>query len=335
MTEYVGIGITMYRGQIEVDGSTHDGYFIDDYYEGAPAANAGISRGDFIYSVKINGELRSVTEIGYDFALEYLSGDVGTTVEFQVYRLTSNDEFESIDFQVVCQNIDVITVSGYMKEGSTDTAIVRIDQFDVQTPVEFKQIVNDFLEKGVKNFVYDVRNNPGGDVLSIRAILSFILKKDDVIMTAQRLDNSDPIVYAVQEMSFAGDYAGCSVSSAEIGMYADLNSIVLCNENTASAAEIFTATFRDYGLAPTLGTKTYGKGIIQTIFDLSAWGNYKGYLKLTTYAYVTKCGVSYHGVGIAPDEMVEQAEETLKYHYKDVPQEMDTQLQAAFARLAS
>jgi hypothetical protein len=100
-------------------------------------------------------------------------------------------------------------------------------------------------------------------------------------------------------------------------------------------AEVFTATFRDYGLAPTVGVKTFGKGIMQTVFNLSAWGNYSGYIKLTTYAYVTKCGVSYHGLGIMPDHTKEQSAEALAYHYKDVPQALDDQLNAAFDLLAS
>lgn len=335
VTEYQGIGITTYQGQLQIGDITYDGYVIDDYFEGAPAAEAGIQRWDFIYEIKVDGVFRSVTDLGVSSALSYLSGEAGKTVEFRVFRSNGADTFETVEFQITCQKIEVKTVHGYLKEGSNDTAVVRIDQFDVQTPEEFKEIVSGFIKNGVKKFVFDVRNNPGGDVQSVKAILSFFLKKGDLIMTAQKMDLSDSITYSVEPMNYAGDYRGCNVKESEIGMFADLDAVVLCNENTASAAEVFTATFRDYGLAPTVGVKTFGKGIMQTVFNLSAWGNYSGYIKLTTYAYVTKCGVSYHGLGITPDHTKEQSAEALAYHYKDVPQALDDQLNAAFDLLAS
>lgn len=335
VTEYQGIGISTYQGQLKIGDVTYDGYIIEDYFEGAPAAQAGIQRWDFIYEIKVDGSFQSVTDLGVSSALSHLSGPAGKVVEFRVFRQNANGKYETVEFQLTCQKIEVKTVHGYLKEGSTDTAVVRIDQFDVQTPAEFKEIVSGFVKNGVKNFVFDVRNNPGGDVQSVKAILSFFLNKGDIIMTAQKMDLSDTITYSVEPMNYAGDYKGCNVKEDEIGMFADLDAVVLCNENTASAAEVFTATFRDYGLAPTVGVKSFGKGIMQTVFDLSAWGDYSGYIKLTTYAYVTKCGVSYHDVGITPDHVVEQSENALAYHYKDVPQALDDQLRAAFDLLAS
>ena len=110
---------------------------------------------------------------------------------------------------------------------------------------------------------------------------------------------------------------------------------VLCNESTASAAEVFAATLRDYELADIVGVKTFGKGIMQTVINLSSYTNYKGYLKLTTSAYVTKCGVTYHEIGIQPSEGCEAAlsEEAKQYHFYVLPQALDNQLQTAISQL--
>ena len=105
-------------------------------------------------------------------------------------------------------------------------------------------------------------------------------------------------------------------------MYRDLDMVVLCNGNTASAAEVFTATMRDYGLATIVGETTFGKGIMQTVFDLSSFGDFTGYLKVTSHAYVTQCGVTYHDVGIKPDD---------GYYAELTDEDADNQLQLAFS----
>ncbi|MBQ8311053.1 MAG: peptidase S41, partial [Clostridia bacterium] len=133
----------------------------------------------------------------------------------------------------------------------------------------------------------------------------------------------------------AGDYASCNVATGEIGMYGDLDMIVLCNGNTASAAEVFTATLRDYEKAVIVGETTFGKGIMQSIVSLKniSYGLYEGYVKMTTHAYVTKCGVTYHDIGIAPDVAVTLTGEALEYSLYTLPQALDSQLQAALEQL--
>ena len=135
--------------------------------------------------------------------------------------------------------------------------------------------------------------------------------------------------YTAEATALAGDYAACSVAQEEIGMYADLDMVVLCNENTASAAEVFTATMRDYGLAKIVGQTTFGKGIMQTTRPIRFNDELVGYIKLTTYAYVTECGESYHGIGISPDIGVELSEEAKEYPLSLLPQSLDQQLQTA------
>jgi carboxyl-terminal processing protease len=132
-------------------------------------------------------------------------------------------------------------------------------------------------------------------------------------------------------MTFLGEYASCNVAPGEVGMFADLDMVVLCNENTASAAEVFTATLYDHGLAHVIGETTFGKGIMQTFLALSDFGDYQGYAKMTTHAYVTKRGENYHEIGVAPHETVKLSDEAKQYHFYLLPQEKDNQLQAAIA----
>ena len=187
--------------------------------------------------------------------------------------------------------------------------------------------------------MFDVRDNPGGDLLSIKAVLSYFLQDGDLVLSAIDKNGVTAKSYYVSPISEMGSYSACNVMSNEIGMYRNLDMVVLCNENTASAAEVFVATLRDYGMAKIVGTKTYGKGIMQMPIDLSEIetatiekGEFTGYLYLTTYAYVTKCGVTYHGIGIEPDEgltiaLPEALKESSIY---ELEQEVDTQLQVAF-----
>ena len=111
-------------------------------------------------------------------------------------------------------------------------------------------------------------------------------------------------------------------------MYANLKMTVLCNESTASAAEVFTATMQDYGLAEIVGTQTFGKGIMQSTRRVSL-GDTVGYIKFTTYAYQTKRGVSYHGEGINPDHRVELSDEAKKQPLLLLGQDQDEQLKTA------
>ena len=110
---------------------------------------------------------------------------------------------------------------------------------------------------------------------------------------------------------------------------------VLCNRSTASAAEVFTATMQDYGLAKVIGTQTYGKGVMQSIKAIPFDGEIVGYIKLTTHSYHTARGESYHGVGITPDIAVELSEEAKTYALRLLPQELDAQLQTAIYSLTA
>jgi carboxyl-terminal processing protease len=130
--------------------------------------------------------------------------------------------------------------------------------------------------------------------------------------------------------SHTGAYASCNVSKKDIGKYRGYEFAVLTNEYTASAAELFTSNLRDYKLATLVGVTTFGKGCMQSMYNLSYWG-VEGALKLTTAWYLPPSGENYHDIGIKPDIEV-MLDESLIEEYGNVyliPDDKDPQLMAA------
>ena len=328
--EGVGIGVSVVNTSVEVDGQTYKTFQIIGIFQNGPAASSDLQIGDLIYAIKVDGEVKSVSALGYTAALSAFADKAGTVAEFSVLR-PAEDGYEVVQFSITRGAFESESVTYKLAEADPTVGIVQISSFDLTTPTQLKAAVSALKASGVEHFVFDVRNNPGGDLQSIRASLSYFLQKDDLILASIDRDGNVVESYVTQALLFTGEYASCNVSVEEIGMFADLDMTVLCNENTASAAEVFTATLYDYGLAHVVGETTFGKGIMQTFIPLSSFGNYDGYAKLTTYAYVTKRGVTYHEIGVVPHETVVLSEEAKEYHFYLLPQEKDNQLQAAIA----
>ena len=338
--DYAGIGVATIQDKLTYRGITYYGYSVSYFYQDSPAQVVGLQKGDFVYAIKVDGKFQTIDALGgYETALSHIRGKEGTSVELLVFRNTANGIYESIAFSITRAIIRDPSVFYELKIDDPKTALVSIRRFDLTTPNLFKNTVNRLLSDGVERFVFDLRDNPGGDLLSIKAVLSYFLKDGDLILSAIDKNGVTAKSYYVSPISETGEYSACNVSSEEIGMYRGLDAVVLCNENTASAAEVFVATFRDYKMAKIVGTKTYGKGIMQMPIDLSeietaeiARGEFSGYLYLTTYAYVTKCGVTYHDIGIEPDAglVVELPNALKELSIYELEQTEDTQLQVAF-----
>ncbi len=333
---YAGIGASTFQDSITYNGAVYYGFSVDFFYRNSPAQNAGMRRNDFIYAIKVDGVFQSIKALGgYDQALAHIRGDAGTTVELAVLRRAGETLLLPMEFAVTRAQISDPDVFFDRKDDDPTTALVSIRRFDLGTPLLFKTIVDQLRADGVSHFVFDVRDNPGGDLLSIKAVLSYFLEEGDLVL--QSIDRNGHVAtsYVVEPMSFNDEYEPCSVRKEDIGIYRDLDMVVLCNGNTASAAEVFTATMRDYGMAKIVGEQTFGKGIMQMFFDLSSFSSYEGYLKLTTHAYVTKCGETYHEVGISPGEglSVALSEVASGYSLYDLPEALDNQLQVAFSQL--
>lgn len=330
-----GIGVSVIQTDLTVGGYSYSVFQIIAVFENSPAEKVGVRVGDYLYCIKVDGAYRTVTELGgFTPAINHIRGEKGTQVEFAVFRPTAND-FEVKEFTAIRDAYESVSVTGFFSEQDPTVGIVRISNFDLTTPTQLKAAVNRLLSGGAQHFVFDVRNNPGGDLQSIKAVMTYFLQKGDVILSSVDRDGNKVQSYYAEAMKLKDEYAACNVSEQEIGMYADLDMVVLCNGNTASAAEVFTATMRDYGLAKIVGETTFGKGIMQSYLPLSVFSaNLTGYLKLTTYAYVTKCDVTYHEIGISPTDGCEIAlsDEAQQYNFYVLPQSLDDQLKLALTQ---
>ena len=336
----VGIGVSVVQEPLVVEGQEFLTFNIITIFKNAPAQKSNLRVGDSIYAIEIDGEYKSVAQLGgYTPALNAIRGEIGSTAKLLAFRPDKNGGYEIIEAAIVRNTYTKESVTYRVSETDASVGIVHLSEFDLQTPVQFKDAVKALQAKGVEHFIFDVRNNPGGDLQSIKAVLSFLLEDGKLILTA--VDNKGQHVnpvYAGAE-SFSGTYAPCSVKAEEVGMFANLDMVVLCNGNTASAAEVFTASLRDHKNVTIIGETTFGKGIMQRYYSLHNMtaGAFDGYVKMTTHAYVTACGVTYHDIGIAPTEgyAVELSEEALEYHFYLLPEHLDNQLQKAIEAVTS
>ena len=325
-----GIGINVVNSTVEISGTEWKSIQVINVMKDSPAQEHDLRVGDHIIAAGIGEDAQYVRDVGYDMALSQLQGSAGTTAVFTVYRESTG---EILEFSVPRRK--VTTSSVYFHRHATDetVGVIKITNFDLTTPSQFSEAMDTLIEAGCTKFVYDVRYNPGGDLLSIQAVLSYFLEEGDVVIRTKDQQGNESQT-TVAEATYDGDYAGCSVIESDIGKYRQINgeplkAVVLCNGSTASAAELFVATFRDYELGTTVGTTTFGKGSMQTIWNLASYG-YEGALKLTTAKYFSaKDEEGYDGVGISPDVTEELSEEAAKHNVYTIPDTVDNQLARA------
>ena len=266
-------------------------------FEGSPAEEAGILPGDALY--KVDG-----TEvIGMDLSLlvnNYVKGEEGSQLTITVYRENS-DEYK--DITLTRRPIDVQTVSGKMLD--EEIGYISVVEFDRVTADQFKSKIEELQGEGMKRLIIDLRNNPGGEVTTVVSMADYILKDGGRILTVANKKGTE------------------ETYDAEDGHSLEIPMVVLVNGNSASASEVFTGAMKDYGVATIVGTKTFGKGIVQTLMPLSDGSA----IKLTTDHYYTPNGNDIHGKGIEPDLEVELDEEAAQEVV--IPEEKDNQLQKA------
>ena len=327
--EFVGIGISIIDTSLEINGYKYKTMQVISVFENSPALESGVKVGDHIVYAGGAEDRELVDSIGYDKALSKMRGEAGTIAEFVVYRPDKSEMsgFQIIEFAIERRKVTTESVRYRLSESDSTVGIVNITSFDQTTSTQLKKAVNALKGMGCEYFVFDVRNNPGGALASIEVVLSYFLNYNDLIIGIEYGDGTAVADY-VRPLNYGPMYEGFNVSANEIGMYRDLKSVVLTNENTASAAELFTATFRDYGIAKIVGAKTYGKGCMQTIIPLEEFG-LEGGLRVTTAMYFSASRKIYHEIGIEPDYAVELPEEAYEYNFFVLPEELDTQLQTA------
>lgn len=299
---YVGVGIEVGELVIKHESEEVRVLRIFRVYEGTSAEKAGIQVGDFIYSLKINDEIHVVDDVGRDKALSLIRGAEGSQMCLNVIR-AAGDESKTLSFPVSCEEFTVKSVTYRVDETEASVGVVHLLHFDRTTPTQFCEAIESLKKSGISKIVIDLRDNGGGDLLSVVACASYFLAENDVIITAE--DNKGNIsTYTSSVAKYNDEYADCSISKDDIGRYKDLKIAVLVNKNTASAAEILTAVIRDYDLGIVVGTRTYGKGVMQSLYSLDKYG-VEGGIKMTTNRYFPPCGESYNEVGIEPHITVE------------------------------
>lgn len=266
-------------------------------YKDTPAERAGILPGDVIFAV--DGE--EVT--GIDLTLlvnNYVKGEDGTDVKLTMFRESTNEYKE---FTVTREKLDVQTVSSELLNDGI--GYIAVTEFDSITTEQFKTGIDTLTSQGMKKMIVDLRSNPGGDLETVTAMMDYILADGKTMVTV-----SDK--YEEKDIRTSGD-----------GHEMNIPIVVLVNENSASASEVFTGALKDYDMATVVGMTTYGKGIVQTLIPLSDGSA----VKLTTAHYYTPNGTDIHGKGISPDVEVQLDKEAALMPV--IPKEQDNQLQEA------
>ncbi|MBO5313515.1 MAG: S41 family peptidase [Clostridia bacterium] len=274
-----------------------------------PAHEAGMLPGDVITHV---GDT-SVAELGYYQAIDAIKGKEGTSVKVTYVRGE-----ESYTKELKRAKVEAETVIYSKHESDPKTGVIRIVEFDEGMPAQFKKAVDELVKGGCTSLVFDLRNNPGGTLTSVLDILDFLLPKG-VITSIRYADGSISKVYHSDEEGEEFDK-----------LYGkDIKMAVLVNGNTASAAELFTCTLKDYGRAVIVGEKTYGKGCGQNIIMLPDGDG----IALTTFLYDPPKSKNYNGVGIEPDIVEPLSEEASQKNIFELTHSEDNQLNRAVSAL--
>jgi carboxyl-terminal processing protease len=292
--DFVGIGV---HATYDVD---TQGIYIFGVIPNSPAEKAGLKSGDVI--VKAEG-IEATEETYYD-VLDAVRGEAGTNVSVTALRGE-----EKIDFVITRQAVASENVLYQKLDGNI--AYIRILSFaDTRVSEEFVQKIALAQSEKCEKFIFDLRNNSGGYLDEILAVLDILLPEG-------------PMINIVDKKGLTKTHN--SDSNCIKGEMA-----VLCNGNTASAAELFTAALRDYELAEIIGETTFGKGTMQTTRLLSDGSA----LKLSIAFYNPPSNVSYDKIGVKPDFEVKLTEYWESRYFK-MPVEEDTQLQKAIEILNS
>lgn len=263
--EFGGIGVYV----VEND----DKLTIVSPIKGTPAEKAGLKNGDII--TRIDGQ--STYGMSQDDAVHLMRGEPGTTLEIWVFRADTNREMQ---FNIVREVINVPSVEDKIISEAPLLGYIKLNQFHARSSQEMVQSVNAMEAKKVQGLILDLRDNGGGDFEAALSIADLFLGDSTVVIVQDAAGHQ-----TVHKAGAGGD-------STPV--------VVLVNHNSASAAEILAGALQDNGRALLVGEKTFGKGLVQTVFPLTDGGA----LKLTTQKYFTPKGTDINAIGITPDHVV-------------------------------
>lgn len=297
-SSYVGIGATL-GADLE-----NNRLVVISPMEDSPAEEAGLKSGDVIKA--IDGNVYAAAQLSE--AATYLkNGDEGTSVVLEIER----DGTEKLEITITRGRIIKISVKSRMM--ANNTAYMRITGFEIGNGGESKSTYDEFCEHldalktaGMKGLIIDLRDNPGGDFDSVCKIADKILPEGLITYTEDKNGKRKDVKSDKESV--------------------DVPIVVLINGGSASASEVLTGALKDNGKATVVGTKSYGKGIVQSVYSFFDGSG----MSITTAKYYTPSGVCIHGIGIEPD--IEVASESKKAISEMEPSE-DVQLQKALELL--
>ena len=284
---YVGIGIYM---TLDLE---NNAIYVVKPMEGSPAEEAGIQAGDLI--TKVDGKEYSGEEL--EQASNAIKGEEGTTVKLEILRDGETQELEVERRKIV--------VSHIVEKKFDNVGYLLIEDFDGGCAKEFEEKYKELESQGIDRLIIDLRNNGGGVVDEAVSIADMLLDKDDTILITKDKKGNEEI------------------TKSEHNPTITMPVVVLTNGYSASASEILVGALQDNERATIVGTKTYGKGVIQEVDRLNDGSG----LKITIEEYYTPNKNEINKVGIEPDEEIDLSNEVKEQGtYTD---EEDNQLQKA------
>ena len=292
MGNFVGIGIYMIKN------TQYDRIQVLSTIKGSPAEKIGMQAGDLIISVDgVEYKADDMTT-----ASNNIKGEEGTKVIVEILRGAQN-----IKYEIIREKVKVNQVEG--KVLSNNIGYIEFTSFDETTAEDFKIKYQELAKQGIQSLIIDLRNNGGGIVDQALEIADYVATKDSVLLYEVDKNNKE------------------TIRKAKMDPIINMPIIILTNENTASASEILAGALKDLGKAKTVGTTTYGKGVIQQILRLNDGSG----IKITIEEYQTPNKNKINKVGIEPDEKVELPDSVESIY--NLKESEDTQLQKAIEML--
>lgn len=262
--DFVGIGVYIYKDQ---DGNL----IVLAPMENSPSEEAGIEAGDRILA--IDGE--NCNEMDINVASSKIKGEAGSTVELEIQRGT-----ETLKKTVTRRTVEISDSASKILDGNI--GYIVLSTFDTDCSKKIEKYMEEFQSKGINSVILDLRNNTGGVVEEAVKISELFIDKGNTVLRSYNKTEKETII------------------KSSSGKYKDINLVVLVNGYSASASEIVTAALKDNKAATIVGTRTYGKGVMQEIQPL-----FDGAIKITIEEFKTPNGDKINKVGIKPDVEIE------------------------------
>lgn len=269
-------------GGLGIEVTQEDGFVkVVSPMDGTPASDAGIQSGDFI--THVDGE--AILGLSLSEAVDKMRGPVGSEVSLTIVRNLDEEPFDIVITR------DIIKLTAARVRIEDDVIIIRVTTFNEQTTPNIEKGIKEKIEElrgeeNISGFIIDLRNNPGGLLSEAISVSDMFLNQGEIVSTRGRNN---------------GQAKRYSASRGDLAKNKPL--VVLINGGSASASEIVAGALQDHKRAVILGTKSFGKGSVQSVIPLGE----NGAMRLTTARYYTPAGRSIQALGVVPDIIVEQS----------------------------